>query len=92
VASVSYEAVIKGRVQGVSFRASMREAALRHGVKGWVRNRGDGAVVALVQGEEAKVGELLDWARSGPPRAEVTSIETRKLEACPPQSGFRVLA
>ncbi len=78
-------------MQGVSFRVSMREVALRHGVHGWVKNRGDGAVEALIQGEEAQVVELLEWARFGPPGADVASLEAHKLDACPPQFGFRVL-
>ena len=91
MARVSYKAVISGRVQGVSFRVSMREVAIRHGVHGWVRNRNDGAVEALVQGEEMQVGRLLDWARFGPPGASVASLETQRLERYPPQFGFRVL-
>ena len=64
---------------------------MRHGVEGWVRNRDDGAVEALVQGEEAQVGRLLEWARVGPPGARVVSLERHKLDKCPPQYGFRVL-
>jgi acylphosphatase len=89
--TVSYKVVISGVVQGVSFRASMRDVAIRHGVKGWVRNREDGAVEALVQGEEVQVTRLLEWARVGPPGAEVESLERNELEGCPPQAGFRVL-
>jgi acylphosphatase len=91
LARVSYKAVISGRVQGVSFRVSMREVALRHGVQGWVKNRSDGTVEALVQGEETQVVKLLEWARFGPPGADVASVETQRLEACPPHFGFRVL-
>jgi acylphosphatase len=91
LARVSYKAVISGRVQGVSFRVSMREAALRHGLQGWVRNRSDGAVEALIQGEETQVGRLIEWARVGPPGARVVSVEWHKLETVPPQFGFRVL-
>ena len=91
MARVSYRAVISGRVQGVSFRVSMREVALRHGVHGWVKNRDDGAVEALMQGEEVAVGKLLEWARFGPAGADVVALDARKLEACPPQFGFRVL-
>jgi len=69
----------------------MRDVALRHGVRGWVRNREDGAVEALVQGEDAQVTRLLDWAKVGPPGAEVTSFERHPLEGFPPQTGFRVL-
>ncbi len=82
---------MSGSVQGVAFRASMRDEANRRGVKGWVRNRGDGAVEALVQGEEAQVERLLEWARVGPPGAKVTSLEKHKLEDYAPQEDFRVL-
>ena len=82
--------MISGRVQGVAFRASMKDAALRQGVLGWVRNRDDGAVEALVQGEETQVERLLAWARVGPPGAEVTSLERNRLEDCPPHVGFHV--
>jgi acylphosphatase len=83
--------VVSGLVQGVSFRASMKDAAIRFGVGGWVRNRDDGAVEALVQGEEANVERLLAWARMGPPGAEVLSLDRQKLESCPPQRGFHVI-
>jgi len=88
---VTYKVVISGLVQGVSFRASMRDVALRHGVRGWVRNREDGAVEAIVQGDEAQVAKILEWASVGPPGAEVTSLDRNVLEEFPPQKGFRVL-
>ena len=91
MARVTYKVVISGMVQGVSFRASMRDAALSYGVKGWVRNRGDGAVEALLQGDDAKVAGLLEWARVGPPGARVTSVEKQALEGFPTQTRFRVL-
>jgi len=83
--------VITGRVQGVSFRVSMKDAALRFGVDGWVRNRDDGAVEALVQGEEGNVAKLLAWARMGPPGAAVLSLERALLESNPPQRGFHII-
>lgn len=88
---VSFKLVVSGEVQGVAFRASMRDFAEREGVKGWVRNRDDGAVEALVQGEEAQVERIVEWARVGPPGARVTSLERHKVEEYPPQVGFRVL-
>ncbi|NUM89727.1 MAG: acylphosphatase [Bdellovibrionales bacterium] len=66
---------VRGRVQGVFFRESMRQEAVRLGVTGWVRNRKDGSVEALVQGEKILVEALIDWARQGPPRAQVESVE-----------------
>jgi acylphosphatase len=59
--------VVKGRVQGVSYRASMQAKAALHGVDGWVRNLGDGSVEALLQGDEGDVRRVLEWSRLGPP-------------------------
>jgi acylphosphatase len=66
--------VIAGRVQGVGFRDWMVVRAQRLGIAGWVRNRPDGLVEALVAGEEAAVEELLRACRRGPAAAEVASI------------------
>jgi acylphosphatase len=66
---------ISGRVQGVNFRAAMCDAARREGVSGWVRNRRDGTVEALVHGEPAAVAALLAWAQRGPPAARVARVD-----------------
>ncbi len=67
---------IRGRVQGVGYREAMRAAAVRLGCAGWVRNRSDGSVEAIVQGEADAVDALLAWARRGPPAARVDSIDS----------------
>ena len=67
--------VMYGRVQGVWYRDSMRREAERLGVSGWVRNRSDGAVEAMVQGEAGAVDELVRWAHRGPQLAEVERVE-----------------
>lgn len=67
--------VIHGRVQGVWYRESMRLEAERLNITGWVRNRDDGAVEAVVQGEEDAVAALIAWCRVGPPAAWVDDIE-----------------
>lgn len=67
--------VMHGRVQGVWFRDSMRREAEHLGVSGWVRNRGDGTVEAMVQGMPAAVDELVRWAHRGPQLAEVERVE-----------------
>ena len=67
--------LIAGRVQGVWFRESMRQEALKQGVTGWVRNLPDGKVEAVVCGETAQLNRLLDWARKGPPLAKVNGVE-----------------
>ena len=64
-----------GRVQGVFFRESMCREAAKFNVTGWVRNRQDGALEALLQGEAEHVEALIAWARRGPQRASVARLE-----------------
>ena len=66
---------IHGLVQGVGFRASLAVEARRRGLAGWVRNRRDGTVEALIAGAAAEVDALVAWARRGPPAASVSRIE-----------------
>ncbi len=68
---------IRGRVQGVWFRESMRIEAESLGVTGWVRNRLDGSVEALIEGEFHAVETLTRWARRGPERASVDAVAIR---------------
>ena len=69
--------MVRGRVQGVFFRASTVEVAARMGVGGWVRNRRDGSVEVLAEGEEKKVKELIQWCHRGPPGAQVQDVEVQ---------------
>jgi len=82
---------ITGRVQGVGFRYAMRHEAARRGLSGWVRNRRDGSVEALVQGEASAVEALIAWARQGPPGARVSEVNVSTAEE-PAQSGFELRA
>jgi len=66
--------IIRGRVQGVGFRESMRWEAERLGVSGWVRNRRDGTVEAMVDGDAEAVAAILAWAHRGPAAAHVAEI------------------
>jgi acylphosphatase len=68
-------AVIKGKVQGVFFRMETQQAARRIGVNGWVRNREDGSVEALIAGDAEKVDAMLAWCRKGPSMARVDEVE-----------------
>lgn len=66
--------VVTGRVQGVAYRANMRREAQRLGVTGWVRNRSDGSVEAMVAGSAEQVAAIINWARRGPPAAQVEHV------------------
>jgi len=82
--------IVRGAVQGVGYRMWMKRQAERLGVSGWVRNRGDGSVEALVAGDTAAVEELLRLCRRGPALAQVASIEEDLAEA-PGVPGFQQL-
>ena len=70
--------LIHGRVQGVNYRESMRMQAQRLNVTGWVRNRSDGTVEAMVHGSPDDVAQMLDWCQRGPPGARVTSLQVEE--------------
>lgn len=72
--------VVHGLVQGVGFRVSMAAEARRLGVAGWVRNRADDTVEALVEGPEDAVAALAAWARHGPRYAYVERVDERDAE------------
>ncbi len=67
--------IVHGLVQGVWFRASTREEALRIGVTGWVRNLPDGSVEAVFEGEKKKVEEIVGWCHRGPSGAQVSRVD-----------------
>ncbi len=73
--NVSVKLVIHGRVQGVWFRESTRKQAVELGVSGWVKNRVDGSVEALIEGPKDSVKKLIDWCHKGPPYAKVDQVD-----------------
>jgi acylphosphatase len=68
---------IQGRVQGVGYRDAMVAAAQSLGITGWVRNRADGSVEALVQGDEKTIESIIEWAKRGPTFARVSSLTAK---------------
>ena|SRR5215510_13112202 len=83
--------IISGRVQGVYFRASARHVALAHRLSGWVRNRVNGDVEAVVEGTEDAVQTFIAWCHDGPPGAQVTAVQVTMEPNTGEFHGFRVL-
>lgn len=83
---ITWHLRITGRVQGVGYRESLCREAQRLGIVGWVRNRADGSVEALVQGEQLALELITAWAQHGPPAARVVEVCT---EVCGPEYPHR---
>ena len=81
---------VTGRVQGVYFRASARQVGEGLGLRGWVRNRGDGAVEGHLQGDRATVAAMLDWCREGPPGAAVERLTCEPVPVDTNLAGFTI--
>jgi acylphosphatase len=72
---------IRGRVQGIGYRAWTEVTALKCGLQGWVRNRRDGSVEALFVGEDGLVLAMIEACRRGPPGARVDFVDHREAGA-----------
>lgn len=70
---------VKGKVQGVFFRATAKDVAEELGLKGWVKNTDDGHVEAVVSGTEEQLQPFIQWCHQGPPKAVVTAVEVEQL-------------
>ena len=88
-APITRHLCIRGRVQGVGYRWSLVMAARQCGVQGWVRNRRDGSVEAMLQGDAAAVETMTAWCRRGPPSAVV--MDVRIAEGSGEYSSFETL-
>jgi acylphosphatase len=82
--------IIEGRVQGVFFRDSTRRVAIELGLKGWVKNRFDGAVEVVAEGPKENVEKLVEWCHYGPPSARVTRVHEIKEEYTEEFDSFRI--
>ncbi|MBD3894329.1 acylphosphatase [Halomonas sp. ML-15] len=76
----SVKATVTGKVQGVWYRRSTQEQALRHGVTGYAKNLPDGRVEVLLCGESGAVNTVIEWLWKGPPGARVTHVELEGVE------------
>lgn len=77
MATKCVQILVHGRVTGVYFRAATQREARRLGITGWVRNRSDGTVEILAEGDEDSVKELIGWAHHGPSAARVEDVDVR---------------
>lgn len=86
----TYSIVVTGKVQGVFFRQSTKEKALELGINGTVMNKPDGSVEIHITCPNGLAGQLLDWCKTGPPKAKVESATMKEI---PRQhfSGFTII-
>jgi acylphosphatase len=70
---------VRGRVQGVGYRAGCHRKAVDLGLGGWVRNRSDGSVELEAEGPPGRLAELRLWCEQGPPSAQVNTVSTTRL-------------
>ena len=87
---VALRLLVRGRVQGVGYRASCRHIAVRAGVDGWVRNTREGSVEIWIEGAPSSVEVVAAWCQVGPRHAVVTGTEVFD-EAPARHTGFRIL-
>lgn len=85
--SISEKCIVRGRVQGVFFRASTQREALSRGLNGYARNLDDGSVEVLISGSPEAVGHLKAWLWQGPPAAHVSEVVCRRVDEDVPE-GF----
>jgi acylphosphatase len=87
----THRLTIRGRVQGVGYRDALCAEATRLQVRGWVRNRTDGSVEALIQGAPERLEALAAWARRGPDAARVSEVLVEPIEHAAERGPFRRL-
>lgn len=83
---------VYGNVQGVFFRRSAKEEALKLGVTGWVRNEADGSASIMAVGDRKNLDEFIKWCRGGPPLARVDGVEVDWKESEQDFGSFEILS
>lgn len=71
--------IIKGKVQGVFFRATAKDIAIKKGLTGWVRNNNNGAVEIRVQGPQDILDSYISWCKIGPSKSKVINVEVKEI-------------
>jgi acylphosphatase len=88
--NVRARVIISGKVQGVFFRMETLKAAQLHGVSGWVRNKTDGTVEALFEGDKTSIDLILEWCRKGSPPAKVEKTDVNWEDYTGEFEGFKI--
>ena len=88
--NIRVHVIISGRVQGVFFRAETQRAAKNFGVFGWVRNKSDGTVEAVFEGDKDTVDAMIAWCHKGSPHSKVTDMDVRREDYSGRFSGFEI--
>jgi acylphosphatase len=89
--SIRAHLIIEGRVQGVWFRDSTRQEAVRLELSGWVKNRFDGAVEVVAEGPRDRIETLVTWCHHGPPAARVTGVREIEEDSTGEFDSFRIV-
>ena len=71
--------LIKGKVQGVFYRATAKTVAKTIGVTGWIKNTDEGYVEAIVAGTDSQLQKFIDWCRQGPSGAIITNVSVKEI-------------
>jgi acylphosphatase len=88
--TVRLHVIVEGRVQGVFFRAYTQEEAVRLGLVGWVKNMPNGSVEAIIEGEKAAVGKMLQWFHQGSPNSNVKKVNVTDESPIGNSSNFEI--
>lgn len=88
--TIRISVVVKGRVQGVFFRAYTQEAAQKAGVTGYVKNLPDGSVQADFQGQPHQVESMVDWCKKGSPMSSVTDVVSTRHKDLAEYADFKI--
>ena len=82
--------IIAGKVQGVFYRASCQDVAVKYGLNGWVKNLPSGEVEVLAQGNKEQIEKLIEWCKKGPPQADVIYVKIEWKEVKEKFSSFEI--
>ncbi|MBW6432107.1 acylphosphatase [Patescibacteria group bacterium] len=86
----AYRLIISGDVQGVFYRHNAKKAADQLKITGWIKNKQDGTVVALIQGEEETTKKFIIWSNEGSPMSTVEDVEVESIEPDQNLTGFEI--